>query len=123
LPGYVYFGLIDPVSAQVYWLNPKLNIFIDMFNGGAGLLVGIGVVLAGVLLAVLAAASVRALGGSRALLLLGAVPGCIGITLFTAIYWENVFRFTLPALPIFSVLAGWGISVLWKRYSAGPRTV
>ena len=123
LPGYVYFGLIDPVSAQVYWLNPKLNIFIDMFNGGAGLLVGIGVLLAGVLLAVLAAASVRALGGSRALLLLGAVPGCIGITLFTAIYRENVFRFTLPALPIFSVLAGWGISVLWKRYSAGPRTV
>ena len=80
-------------------------------------------VLAGVLLAVLAAASVRALGGSRALLLLGAVPGCIGITLFTAIYRENVFRFTLPALPIFSVLAGWGISVLWQRYSAGPRTV
>ena len=77
--------------------------------------------LALALLAVLAAASVRALGASRALLLLGGIPGSIGITLFTAIYWQNVFRFTLPAIPIFAVLVGWGASILWQRNANGAR--
>ena len=77
--------------------------------------------LALALFAVLAAACVRALGASRALLLLGGLPGSIGITLFTAIYWQNVFRFTLPAIPIFAVLVGWGASLLWQRYMAAPR--
>ena len=121
LPGYVYFGLIDPVSAEVYWSNSNFNVFVLAPSAGAGIWLGGVVLLALALLAVLAAASGRALGASRALLLLGGIPGSIGITLFTAIYWQNVFRFTLPAIPIFAVLVGWGASILWQRYMAPPR--
>ena len=121
LPGYVYFGLIDPVSAEVYWSNPKLNVFVLVASAGTGIWMGGVVLLALALLAVLAAACVRALGAGRALLLLGGIPGSIGITLFTAIYWQNLFRFTLPAIPILSILVGWGASLLWQRYAAAPR--
>ena len=121
LPGYVYFGLIDPVSAEVYWSNSNFNVFVLAPYAGAGIWMGGVVLLALALLAVLAAASGRALGASRALLLLGGIPGSIGITLFTAIYWQNVFRFTLPAIPVFAVLVGWGASILWQRYAATLR--
>lgn len=121
LPGYVYFGLIDPVSAEIYWSNPNLNVFVLTASAGAGIWMGGVALLVMALLAVLVVACVRALGASRALLLLGGIPGSIGITLFTAIYLQNVFRFTLPAIPIFAVLVGWGASLLWQRYVVAPR--
>ena len=123
LPGYLYSGFMDPVSNEIYWKNPDLNflLFVPGCSGcnspqvqwpttplvwivGAGFLLG-------------AAWGVRAIfrrmGSGRAMIALAAPWAAIGVPMLSPIFLENVYRFSLPALPFLTLLSGVCGDLLW----------
>ena len=124
LPGYLYSGFMDPVSNEIYWKNPDLNVllFVPGCSGcnspevqwlttplvwiiGAGVL--LGVTICGV------PAIFRRLGSGRTMIVLVAPLAAIGGPMLSPIFMENVYRFSMPALPFLTILSGVCGDLLW----------
>ena len=100
--------------------NPSMNMvaFGHLQNTFRTLIAGGTVMMYLVILAVGFAVwgffrSGRSLGWDRSMLMFGAPLAAIGILILSPIFVENIYRFTLPAIPFFMVLISW----LWVALS------
>ncbi len=120
LPGYLYFGVLDVMAETAYYAdNSGMNMvafsyFVDAAQAllGRGALIAVVVALAGFLALWSFHLAGRSLGWDRAVLLLGAAPAAIGVLSLSPIFAENVYRFSLPAVPFLVVLVSWAWVVL-----------
>ena len=121
LPGYLYFGVLDVMAETAYYSdNPSMNMvaFGHLLNTFRTLIAGGTVMMYLVILAVGFAVwgfyrSGRSLGWDRSMLMFGAPLAAIGVLILSPIFVENIYRFTLPAIPFFMVLISW----LWVALS------
>lgn len=119
LPGYLYSGFIDPVSNEIYWRNPEFNILL--FVPGHTEVQWFSTPALWIVCAVIIAFAVERrmpvitsrVGWSRAIVALAAPWAAIGMPMLSPIFLENVFRFSLPAIPFLALLAGLCVDVLW----------
>jgi len=123
LPGYLYFGVLDVMAETAYYAeNHEMNIvafsyLVDAAQAllGRGALIAVVVVVAGLLAVWGFYLAVRSIGWARAVVLFGAAPAAIGVLLFSPIFIENAYRFSLPAAPFLLVLASWVFIALTDR--------
>jgi len=120
LPGYLYFGVLDVMAETVYYAdNTAMNViaFDYLLDAARRLLwretlMAVAAALVGCLAVWGFHRAGRSLGWDRAVLLFGAAPAAIGVLSLSPIFAENVYRFSLPAVPFLAVLVSWAWVVL-----------
>ena len=129
LPGYLYFGVLDVMAETAYYAeNTGMNmVALGYLVDAARALLWRETLMAAVAAFVGCLAvwgfyrAGRSLGWDRAALLFGAAPAAIGVLTFSPIFAENVYRFSLPAVPFLTVIAGWALVAFTSGSADEPK--
>ncbi len=120
LPPNFYFGTVSIQTNQINWnLLPivmdfgAIPTFLWQKIRQAWMLLPLGLVAIFPLLLWLAV-SWRQLGKGVTVLLFGMPIAAIGLLLFSPIYLESFYRYSIPAMPFLCILAVWAVQFFWQ---------